>query len=70
MEDERREKLQALLREQAALKEKEIAMKEKEAALQRENQALQRENQAVQEKAALAEIERIKALLSDKGLSI
>jgi len=81
IEDERKEKLEALLREQTALKEKEAAMREKAAAMLRENQAMQekeaamlRENQAMQEKeaavqekeAAMAEIKRLKSLLSDK----
>ncbi|CAK0777360.1 hypothetical protein CCP3SC15_570008 [Gammaproteobacteria bacterium] len=74
MEEERKGKLQALLREQMALKEKEMAMQEKEMAMQRENQAMKEKEAAMQEKeaamqekeAALAEIERLKALL-DKG---
>ena len=53
MEEERKGKLQALLREQ-------IALKEKEAAIQRENQAMQ------EKEAAIAELERLKALLASK----
>ena len=51
LEEERREKMQAL--------------KEKDAAMQRESQAMQRESQAMQrESQALAEIERLKVLLN------
>ncbi|CAK0766115.1 conserved hypothetical protein [Gammaproteobacteria bacterium] len=58
IEAERKEKLQALLREQTVLREKDVATREKDAAMQRENQAMQ------EKEAALAEIERLKALLS------
>jgi len=58
LEEERKGKLLALLREEAALKEKDAAMQEKDAAMQRESQAMQRESQA------LAEIERLKVLLN------
>ncbi|HLA35301.1 MAG TPA: Rpn family recombination-promoting nuclease/putative transposase [Rhodocyclaceae bacterium] len=74
MEEERKEKLQALLREQAALKEKEVALQEKETAMQSAAVAMQKAEVALQEKetamqkaeAALAEIERLKALLATR----
>ncbi|MEK7254959.1 MAG: hypothetical protein AAB316_09455, partial [Bacteroidota bacterium] len=77
MEEERKEKLQALLREQAALKEKDAAMQEKAAAMQEKAAAMQEKAAAMQEKdvamqekeAALAEIERLKALLAGKEVN-
>ncbi|HLA35532.1 MAG TPA: Rpn family recombination-promoting nuclease/putative transposase, partial [Rhodocyclaceae bacterium] len=81
MEEERKEKLQALLREQAALQreqdalmekeaamqEKATAMQEKEAAMKAQEAAIHAKEAAMQEKeAALAEIERLKMLLADK----
>ena len=60
MEEERKEKLQALLREQAALQREQDALMEKEAAMQEKATAMQ------EKEAALAEIERLKMLLADK----
>ena len=65
LEEERRGKLLALLREEAALKEKEAAVQRESQAMQEKEAAMQRESQAMQEKdAALAEIERLKTLLN------
>ena len=60
LEAERKEKVLALLREEVALKEKDKERQEKEAAMQREIQAMQEKD------AAIAEIERLKALLEQK----
>ena len=60
LEEERKERLQAVQREQAALKEKEAAMQERVTAMQEKEVAMQEKG------AALAEIERLKALLAVK----
>ena len=60
MEEERKEKLQALLREQAALQREQDALMQKEAAMQEKANAMQ------EKEAALAEIERLKMLLAAK----
>ena len=67
MEEERKQKLQALLREQAALKEKELAEQREQAAIREKQVAMQDRQTAMQAKdAALAEIARLKALLNAK----
>lgn len=71
-DEERKEKEQALLREQMAFKEKEAAEKREQQAIQREQQAMQEKQQAMQEKISAErailekekEIEHLKALLS------
>ena len=67
LEQARRALLQANQREQAAKKREEAAQKREEAAQKREELA-QQEKQAVQqrEELAIAEIERLKALLAQK----
>jgi predicted transposase/invertase (TIGR01784 family) len=52
MEEERKGKLQALLREQIVLKEKEAAMQRESRAMQEKEAAMQRESRAMQEKEA------------------
>ena len=60
--------LQANQREEAAKKREELALQEKQAAQQREEAAQLREEETHQrEELALAEIERLKALLAQKS---
>jgi predicted transposase/invertase (TIGR01784 family) len=61
------EKDEALEREQAALEREQVALAEKQIALAREQAALEREQAAEAAKAAaIAEVERLKALLAQK----